>query len=200
VVVEFQESIRFEFISHKLSRLAVPFALVALLAASIFLPEPLYRAALIVQVAFYVLSILAIVGVKIGPLSRVADAARTFVVLNSAALVAFVSGPRTAFLPVTKLTNATSAAEFQDHKRPRRIGDSRQRTDLHSHVRQYAEDIERNLHDQGSAIKAAPAEKWKRQQRNQPQTVRLKRESLWLINSKRMGFLEFNNHGASCKS
>jgi len=30
-------------------------------------------------------------GVKIGPLSRVADPARTFVVLNCAALVAFVN-------------------------------------------------------------------------------------------------------------
>jgi hypothetical protein len=30
-------------------------------------------------------------GFKIGPLSRVADAARTFVVLNSAAVVAFVN-------------------------------------------------------------------------------------------------------------
>jgi poly-beta-1,6-N-acetyl-D-glucosamine synthase len=83
--------IRFEFVSHKLSRLAVPFALVALLAASVFLPEPWYRAALVAQVAFYALSVVAMVGLKIGPLSRVADAARTFVVLNSAALVAFVN-------------------------------------------------------------------------------------------------------------
>jgi hypothetical protein len=83
--------IRFEFVSHKLSRLAVPFALVGLLVASVFLPEPWYRAALIAQLAFYALSVLAILGVKIGPLSRVADAARTFVVLNSAALVAFVN-------------------------------------------------------------------------------------------------------------
>jgi biofilm PGA synthesis N-glycosyltransferase PgaC len=83
--------IRFEFVSHKLSRLAVPFALVALLIASIFLPQPWYRAALAAQLAFYALSVVAMVGVKIGPLSRVADAARTFVVLNSAALVAFVN-------------------------------------------------------------------------------------------------------------
>src|SRR6202140_2384031 len=36
-----QNPIRFEFITHKLSRLAVPFALLALLIASIFLPQPL---------------------------------------------------------------------------------------------------------------------------------------------------------------
>jgi poly-beta-1,6-N-acetyl-D-glucosamine synthase len=86
-----QNAIRFEFISHKLSRLAVPFALLALLIASIFLPQPLYRAALGAQLAFYALSLAALAGIKIGPLSRIADAARTFVVLNSAALVAFIN-------------------------------------------------------------------------------------------------------------
>jgi poly-beta-1,6-N-acetyl-D-glucosamine synthase len=86
-----QNAIRFEFISHKLSRLAVPFALLALLIASIFLPQPLYRAALGAQLAFYALSLAALAGVKIGPLSRIADAARTFVVLNSAAMVAFIN-------------------------------------------------------------------------------------------------------------
>jgi biofilm PGA synthesis N-glycosyltransferase PgaC len=86
-----QNAIRFEFVSHKLSRLAVPLALLALLAASIFLPHPLYRAALIAQLAFYGLSLAALAGIKIGPLSRIADPARTFVVLNSAAMVALVN-------------------------------------------------------------------------------------------------------------
>jgi poly-beta-1,6-N-acetyl-D-glucosamine synthase len=86
-----ENAIRFEFVSHKLSRLAVPFALLALLASSIFLRQPLYRAALGAQVAFYALSLAALAGVKIGPLSRIADPARTFVVLNSAAMVAFIN-------------------------------------------------------------------------------------------------------------
>ncbi len=86
-----ENAIRFEFVSHKLSRLAVPFALLALLASSIFLRQPLYRAALAAQVAFYALSLAALAGVKIGPLSRIADPARTFVVLNSAAMVAFIN-------------------------------------------------------------------------------------------------------------
>jgi poly-beta-1,6-N-acetyl-D-glucosamine synthase len=86
-----QNAIRFEFVSHKLSRLAVPFALLALLIASVFLPEPFYRTALVAQLAFYALSLAALAGVKIGPLSRIADPARTFVVLNSAAMVAFVN-------------------------------------------------------------------------------------------------------------
>lgn len=86
-----QNPIRFEFVSHKLSRLAVPFALVTLLIASLFLPQPFYRAALVAQLAFYALSLAALTGMKIGPLSRLADPARTFVVLNSAAVVAFVN-------------------------------------------------------------------------------------------------------------
>jgi cellulose synthase/poly-beta-1,6-N-acetylglucosamine synthase-like glycosyltransferase len=86
-----QNPIRFEFISHKLLRLMVPFALLASLMASFFLPQPFYRAALAVQIAFYGLSLAAIAGLKIGPLSRVADVARTFVVLNSAAVVAFIN-------------------------------------------------------------------------------------------------------------
>ncbi|MGA2978966.1 MAG: glycosyltransferase family 2 protein [Terriglobales bacterium] len=86
-----QNAIRFEFVSHKLSRLTVPFALLALLIASAMLPQPVYRAALGAQLAFYALSLAALAGVKIGPLARIADPARTFVVLNSAALVAFVN-------------------------------------------------------------------------------------------------------------
>jgi cellulose synthase/poly-beta-1,6-N-acetylglucosamine synthase-like glycosyltransferase len=86
-----QNAIRFEFVSHKLSRLVVPFALLGLLLASMFLPQPFYRAALVAQLAFYVLSLAALGGLRVGPLSRLADVARTFVVLNSAALVAFVN-------------------------------------------------------------------------------------------------------------
>jgi biofilm PGA synthesis N-glycosyltransferase PgaC len=86
-----QNGIRFEFISHKLSRLAVPIALLALLITSTFLRQPFYRAALLAQILLYALSLSALVGIKIGPLSRIADPARTFVVLNSAAMVAFVN-------------------------------------------------------------------------------------------------------------
>lgn len=86
-----QNAIRFEFISHKLMRLVVPFALVGVFVSSLFLRQPIYRAALIAQIVFYGLSLLALLGVKIGPLSRIADPARTFVVLNSAALMAFVN-------------------------------------------------------------------------------------------------------------
>jgi poly-beta-1,6-N-acetyl-D-glucosamine synthase len=83
--------IRFEFVSHKLLRLAVPLALLAVLLSSAFLQQPFYRAALAAQMALYGLSLASLVGLKIGPVARVADAARTFVVLNSAAVVAFVN-------------------------------------------------------------------------------------------------------------
>ena len=86
-----ENPIRFEFVSHKLSRLVAPLALVALLLASFFLPQALYRAALWAQLGFYALSLAALAGMKIGPLSRVGDAARTFVVLNSAAMLAFIN-------------------------------------------------------------------------------------------------------------
>jgi cellulose synthase/poly-beta-1,6-N-acetylglucosamine synthase-like glycosyltransferase len=88
----------FSFVSHKLMRLGVPLALIGLLVSSVLTHGPLYRVALWLQVAFYGLSGLAWMGLsKAGRLGRAADAARTFVVLNAAALVAltvFVSGRR----------------------------------------------------------------------------------------------------------
>jgi len=86
-----ENKIRFEFVSHKLLRLVVPFALLGFLVSALFLHGAIYRAALIAQLAFYALSLAAIGGLRIGPLTRLADVARTFVVLNSAALIAFVN-------------------------------------------------------------------------------------------------------------
>ena len=83
--------VRFEFVSHKLLRLLVPFFLAACLISSAFLPGPIYRVAFGTQVAFYAFSLLAIAHVKRGPLARIADIAFTFVVLNTAAVVAFVN-------------------------------------------------------------------------------------------------------------
>jgi cellulose synthase/poly-beta-1,6-N-acetylglucosamine synthase-like glycosyltransferase len=90
-VLSSKNPVRFEFISHKLMRLVVPFALAAVLVASIALPGPLYRAALLLQVLFYGLSALAGLRLGRGPLARISDAALTFVVLNSAAALAFVN-------------------------------------------------------------------------------------------------------------
>lgn len=98
-----QNPIRFEFVSHKLLRLAVPFALAALLLASLGLAGPFYRAVLVVQLLFYGLSLLALSRpakrrlIKPGMLGGLTDAAGTFVLLNGAAVVAlanFVAGRR----------------------------------------------------------------------------------------------------------
>ncbi|MGH9497050.1 MAG: glycosyltransferase family 2 protein [Candidatus Sulfotelmatobacter sp.] len=93
--------IRFEFVSHKLLRLAVPFALALIFLASVVLRAPLYRGALIAQILFYALSAISLARlVQRGVLARVADAAGTFVMLNGAAVVAlanFLSGRRAAW-------------------------------------------------------------------------------------------------------
>jgi biofilm PGA synthesis N-glycosyltransferase PgaC len=83
--------VRFEFVSHKLLRLVMPFALAVALVASVVLSGYVYRFALILQLAFYGLSLLAMTGLKRGILARLANAAYTFVFLNTAALVAFVN-------------------------------------------------------------------------------------------------------------
>jgi biofilm PGA synthesis N-glycosyltransferase PgaC len=90
-VLSGQNPIRFEFISHKLLRLAVPFALAAVLVTSAFLPGRVYQVALLLQVAFYGLSALAALRLGRSPLRRVANAASTFVMLNTAAVVAFAN-------------------------------------------------------------------------------------------------------------
>lgn len=83
--------LRFEFISHKLLRLFVPFALFAAFVSSLFLHAAIFRIALIGQLSFYALCLLAMTSVARGPVARVADAAFTFVVLNAAAAVAFAN-------------------------------------------------------------------------------------------------------------
>ena len=93
--------IRFEFISHKLLRLAVPMALAALLVCSLIIKSPFYKAIFWAQVLFYALSLISLAHLaRRGILARVADAAGTFVLLNGAAVVAlanFVSGKRAAW-------------------------------------------------------------------------------------------------------
>ena len=83
--------IRMEFVSHKLLRLVVPFALLACLGSCVFLPGSFYRGVLLLQVVFYGLSLVGMTRIKTGLFSRLGDAAYTFVVLNLAALVAFAN-------------------------------------------------------------------------------------------------------------
>lgn len=92
-----ENPLRFEFASHKLIRLAVPFAMLVVFLTSMLLPTPFYRIVFWLQVAGYGLSSLGWTGWSLGPLSRLADAAFTLVVLNAAAVMAFakfVSGQK----------------------------------------------------------------------------------------------------------
>jgi biofilm PGA synthesis N-glycosyltransferase PgaC len=96
-----ENPIRFEFVSHKLLRLAVPVALGPLLVAAALLKAPFYKVIFLAQVIFYALSLISLARLaRRGILARVADAAGTFVLLNGAAAVAlanFVSGKRAAW-------------------------------------------------------------------------------------------------------
>jgi len=94
--------VRFELISHKLLRLLVPLALLGALVSCLFLSAPFYKFMLLLQITFYALSLLAPAKLRLGTLTRAADAAFTFVVLNTAALVAFlnfISGRKAVWTP-----------------------------------------------------------------------------------------------------
>ncbi|HTU22588.1 MAG TPA: glycosyltransferase family 2 protein [Gemmataceae bacterium] len=77
-----------QFVSHKVFRLLMPWMLFALLAASGMLAGPLYRAALMTQIAIYGLGLLGLIP-SVAKRSRLASAAGSFLVLNSAAWLAF---------------------------------------------------------------------------------------------------------------
>lgn len=86
-----ENPLRFEFVSHKLLRLVVPFALTLLFVSPILVGGFFYRTAFVLQVLFYGMSLLAALRFNRGPLARISDAAFTFVVLNAAAAVAFAN-------------------------------------------------------------------------------------------------------------
>lgn len=87
-VVPWRNPVWFQLISHKLMRLAVPWALLSILATSLLLPGWGYRAFFWAQLAFYALA-LAGSRKSVATRSSIASAATAFVVLNAAALMAF---------------------------------------------------------------------------------------------------------------
>lgn len=101
-----ENPLRFDFVSHKLMRLVVPLALLAVFVTSGFLPGQFYRVAFWLQIVGYGLSVLGWTEWNLGPLSRLADAACTLVVLNAAAAMAFmnfITGQRTEWSPVSPI-------------------------------------------------------------------------------------------------
>jgi len=81
--------LRFEFVSHKLFRLTVPFALMAMMLASAFLTGLLYRLPLAAAIGVGVMSALAFVRMPTGVVSRLTHLSLAFLLLNTAAIVAF---------------------------------------------------------------------------------------------------------------
>ena len=82
--------LRFQFICHKMLRLFVPFALMGLLISAFCIRTSMYELALILQLAFYSLAALSLFRSKFGIVSRLSDISLAFIVMNSAAAVAFV--------------------------------------------------------------------------------------------------------------
>jgi biofilm PGA synthesis N-glycosyltransferase PgaC len=87
-LLPWQNPLWFQFVSHKICRLIVPWALVGLFVSSLGLQGPLYQLLLWSQITFYTLAFLS--GWKRFALGqRAAAAAGAFVLLNAAAWVAF---------------------------------------------------------------------------------------------------------------
>jgi biofilm PGA synthesis N-glycosyltransferase PgaC len=78
----------FRFISHKLLRLAVPLFMVAMLVSSAWAGSPLYQTIFWLQIFFYLLAALGMMGPSVRKFKPVAIAS-TFVMLNAAAALAF---------------------------------------------------------------------------------------------------------------
>jgi cellulose synthase/poly-beta-1,6-N-acetylglucosamine synthase-like glycosyltransferase len=96
-LLPWRNPIWWQFVSHKLLRLAVPWALLGLLVSAAALPGAGYRAAFAAQVAAYLLALHGIWGGS-GAGRRLAAAAAAFLVMNAAAWAAFWvwAGGRTA--------------------------------------------------------------------------------------------------------
>jgi poly-beta-1,6-N-acetyl-D-glucosamine synthase len=80
----------YQFISHKLFRLWVPFALGTILVASWFSQGFFYHLVFFLQIALYALAGVSLFGINLGIFKRVANVTSTVIMLNTAALVAFV--------------------------------------------------------------------------------------------------------------
>jgi cellulose synthase/poly-beta-1,6-N-acetylglucosamine synthase-like glycosyltransferase len=85
-----ENPIKFEFVSHKLFRLWVPFALLALLVSSLCLPGAFYQVMLVLQCIFYGMGGVALLRLRLGFFRRLTEVPLAFVVLNTAAVIALV--------------------------------------------------------------------------------------------------------------
>jgi cellulose synthase/poly-beta-1,6-N-acetylglucosamine synthase-like glycosyltransferase len=87
LLLPWRNPIWWQFVSHKLARLVVPWALLGALGLSAALGGPLYRFLFLIQVLGYVVGLAGVIG--LGTRSRAVTAASSFLVLNAAAWMAF---------------------------------------------------------------------------------------------------------------
>jgi cellulose synthase/poly-beta-1,6-N-acetylglucosamine synthase-like glycosyltransferase len=98
---------RFHFLSHKFSRLVLPWALLLFAGASIALPASPFRTLLLaLELAFVLLAVTNRFVPKGFPLKRLSSPAQTFLVMNAAALMAVA----VFFVPATRLWKPTRVA------------------------------------------------------------------------------------------
>lgn len=94
---------RFHFLSHKFGRLALPWAIISAIVATLFLPVTPIRAALIaMETLFFLLALLDGFIPKGFPLKRISSPARTFTTMNIASLAGlavFFVEPTQLWLP-----------------------------------------------------------------------------------------------------
>jgi len=88
LLLPWRNPVWFQLISHKVMRLAVPWALLALFIISTQLTQPIYHLALTAQLVFYFLGLIGIVNSGRYPMG-LASVAGSFIVLNAAAFLAF---------------------------------------------------------------------------------------------------------------
>ncbi|MGF1578733.1 MAG: glycosyltransferase family 2 protein [Gemmataceae bacterium] len=88
ILIPGRNPVWFEFVSHKLMRLVMPWALLMMLASCVLINLPFYNGILYIQIAFYVIGLLGL-WTGLSKKSKIASAAGSFIVLNVAAWVAF---------------------------------------------------------------------------------------------------------------
>lgn len=96
-LLTWKNPVLFEFVSHKILRLLVPFALVGTLVSSLLLNGPFYRFVEVLQILLYTSAVLAVVPARVGGVGRLANVTLTVIVLNAAAVVAlfyFLTGKK----------------------------------------------------------------------------------------------------------
>jgi poly-beta-1,6-N-acetyl-D-glucosamine synthase len=104
---------RLHFLSHKFGRLLVPWAMLAILGSTVALPASYFRNFLLAdELLFFVLAAIDGIVPPRFPLRRLSSPARTFLVMNAAALLAVL----VFFVPAEKLWRPSSIRVRPDAK------------------------------------------------------------------------------------